>query len=134
MARRKNVKRIDPRYFLEETVLWEGDEEALHEEEGDNDCEEVFNQARRRGESMGNAMKAAARCRNLEQSAKHQKAEPVPHWQAMQDPANWQEGLDRRLKASTLEEVIDGVFATLKEDKEKHIQGISAKIDRLREC
>jgi predicted nucleic acid-binding Zn-ribbon protein len=38
------------------------------------------------------------------------------------------------LKASTLEEVIDRVLATLKEDKEKHIQGISAKIDRLRQA
>jgi len=29
MARRKNVKRIDPRYFLNETVLREGDEGEL---------------------------------------------------------------------------------------------------------
>jgi len=29
MARRKNVKRIDPRYFLNETVLREGDEAEL---------------------------------------------------------------------------------------------------------
>jgi len=29
MARRKNVKRIDPRYFLHETVLREGDEAEL---------------------------------------------------------------------------------------------------------
>ena len=52
MARRKNVKRIDPRYFLNETVLREGDEvspeeviQVADELEGDPEVEKAIQAA-----------------------------------------------------------------------------------------
>jgi hypothetical protein len=46
MARRKNTKRIDPRYFLNETVNRDDDGSPLEEEEGNLDPQALINKTK----------------------------------------------------------------------------------------
>ena len=108
MTRRKNVKRIDPRYFLHETVARNDDGSRLDEDQELDadiaDCEEKHGRS--------GAHNDLARCRNLAKNAAGvRKAESRGYVdpdlaaererRALQNPANWQEGLNR---AEELEE------------------------------
>ena len=100
MARRKNVKRIDPRYFLHETVNRNDDGSRMEES---NQCV--------------SCLAEAGRC-----TCDHTGCHSNPAGKHDCD-GGWR-----------LEEEAEFQDTGLQEDKAEHIQGVSDKIDRLRQA
>ena len=158
MTRRKNVKRIDPRYFLNETVDREDDGSARDRGEVLEELEMPWTRKKREKAetdaaelAQHDADRSRAKHARARADAKAAAAAAPPYRDPRSDRgrdygpnSKFAREAARRERENDpfgqwqhqkyLEEEVEFQDTGLQEDKAEHIQGVSDKIDRLRQA